>query len=54
MDKHDAVCPHCGSTEVRVVADNLGRVGWCAECCQAWIADRAPPPERSVAVRAAA
>ena len=29
-------CPHCGSHNNRILADHLGRIGWCRDCHRTW------------------
>lgn len=29
-------CPHCGSKNNRILADHLGRIGWCKDCHRTW------------------
>lgn len=35
-------CPHCGSHNHRMLADQMGRIGWCRDCHRTW----EPSPSR--------
>lgn len=41
MTAANHACPHCGSHNNRILADHLGRIGWCRDCHRTW--EQVPP-----------
>lgn len=36
MTAANHACPHCGSHNNRILADHMGRIGWCRDCHRTW------------------